>query len=91
MLQRGTLQRKHEFLSADKTKKGLEMPSASKASEPGPGSYSPRVHEQRRPNNTEKKQAMKGSTFISNLKSTGLNLTTVPSIPSKSQLLVIHP
>jgi hypothetical protein len=60
--------------------------------EPGPGTYSPRVHELKKPNNLEKKQqAMKGSTFISNLKSTGLNLTTVPSIPSKSQLLVIHP
>ena len=67
--------------------------AAKKGSDPGPGSYSPlndtSLGSIKKP--TTKKEAFKGSIFINNLKSTGLNLTTVPSIPSKSQLLVIHP
>ncbi|TNV82951.1 hypothetical protein FGO68_gene4078 [Halteria grandinella] len=97
VLQKGALHRKHEWLSADKTRKGLELIDPKKASDPGPGAYSPRNElnnpglPPKRTTLGEKKRGQIGQTFIHNLKSTGLNLTTVPSIPSKSQLLVVHP
>jgi hypothetical protein len=79
------LHRKHEQLAADKSKRSTEIVPKGTA-DPGPGAYSP-IHETtlsniKKPNN--KKEVFKGSIFINNLKSTGLNLTTVPSIPSKS-------
>ena len=42
MLSKGALHRKHEWLSADKTRKGLELIDPKKANDPGPGTYSPR-------------------------------------------------
>ena len=42
VLQKGALHRKHEWLSADKTKKGLDLVDPNKVTEPGPGAYSPR-------------------------------------------------
>ncbi len=87
VLEKGTLHRKHEWLAADKSKRmGESIGHTGSNLEPGPGSYSPRNNEtglQPKKVNT-RKEAFKGSTFISNLKNTGLNLTTVPSIPSKS-------
>lgn len=94
VLEKGSLHRKHEWLAADKSRRiGESIGASASHLEPGPGTYSPRNNEaslQPKKNNS-RKEAYKGSTFISNLKNTGLNLTTVPSIPSKSQLLVIHP
>lgn len=87
VLEKGTLHRKHEWLAADKSKRmGESLGLTGLNLEPGPGSYSPRNNEtgvQHKKVNT-RKEAVKGSSFISNLKNTGLNLTTVPSIPSKS-------
>jgi hypothetical protein len=60
---------------------------------PGPGAYSPNggMNLLNKKSNSlslaepKKKNLVMGSTlFMSNLKNTGLNLTTVPSIPSKS-------
>lgn len=85
VLEKGSLHRKHEPLAADKSKRSSEL-GPKKASDPGPGAYSPvqetSIGNIKKP--TGKKEAFKGSIFINNLKSTGLNLTTVPSIPSKS-------
>lgn len=101
VLQKGALHRKYEQLSADKTKKGLELVDPKFALMPGPGAYSPKATDgiafNKKSNSislneNKKKSLVMGSTlFMSNLKTSGLNLTTVPSIPSKSQLLVVHP
>jgi hypothetical protein len=83
-LEKGSLHRKHEPLAADKSKRSTDIvPKGTQ--DPGPGTYSP-THENSLTNikKPTKKEAFKGSIFINNLKSTGLNLTTVPSIPSKS-------
>ena len=61
MLHKGALHRKHEWLSADKTKKGLDFVDPKRVNEPGPGAYSPRNEMNnppipKRPNVGEKKR-----------------------------------
>ena len=104
VVKNGTLQKKAQWFSADKTQKGFETILKDKIKDaiPGPGQYSPR--ELKASFDEYKKSRIKGPTFsTSNHKKVSsqfgpekpsedstIKLTTAPSIQSNAQLLTIQ-